>query len=214
MPTDLLDVERSTSGMYDMVMPIVRVDKTGEEPAMVMDGTAVFRRGEYAGELDEAATRGLLFGRGDLQTCTYLLSLPGTAEDPERLTVEVVSSKTKVHIRPEGEAAVIRLTITCSATVLEEYRAAGLESSDLKAVAGALQEAILQDVRSALDKTIGDWGCDVYGFSRMVKKKAPELVRGREGEWPARLRDCRFEIEIKADAAKAGGVAGGGIMQK
>ena len=206
VPTDLLDVERSTSGMYDMVMPIVRVDKTGEEPAMVMDGTAVFRRGEYAGELDEAATRGLLFGRGDLQTCTYLLSLPGTAEDPERLTVEVVSSKTKVHIRPEGEAAVIRLTITCSATVLE--------SSDLKAVAGALQEAILQDVRSALDKTIGDWGCDVYGFSRMVKKKAPELVRGREGEWPARLRDCRFEIEIKADAAKAGGVAGGGIMQK
>ena len=176
--------------------------------------TAVFRRGEYAGELDEAATRGLLFGRGDLQTCTYPLSLPGTAEDPERLTVEVVSSKTKVHIRPEGEAAVIRLTITCSATVLEEYRAAGLESSDLKAVAGALQEAILQDVRSALDKTIGDWGCDVYGFSRMVKKKAPELVRGREGEWPARLRDCRFEVEVKADAAKAGGVAGGGIMQK
>ena len=73
---------------------------------------------------------------------------------------------------------------------------------------------ILQDVRSALDKTIGDWGCDVYGFSRMVKKKAPELVRGREDEWPARLRDCRFEVEVKADAAKAGGVAGGGIMQK
>ena len=204
----------SGSGMYDMVMPIVRVDKTGEEPAMVMDGTAVFRRGEYAGELDEAATRGLLFGRGDLQTCTYPLSLPGTAEEPERLTVEVVSSKTKVRIRPEGEAAVIRLTISCKATVLEEYRAAGLESSDLKAVAGALQEAILQDVRSALDKTIGDWGCDVYGFSRMVKKKAPELVRGREDEWPARLRDCRFEVEVKADAAKAGGVAGGGIMQK
>ena len=198
VPTDLLDVERSTSGMY----------------AMVMDGTAVFRRGEYAGELDEEATRGLLFGRGDLQTCTYPLSLPGTAEDPERLTVEVTSSKTKVRIWPEGEAAVIRLTISCKATVLEEYRAAGLESSDLKAVAGALQEAILQDVRSALDKTIGDWGCDVYGFSRMVKKKAPELVRGREDEWPARLRDCRFEVEVKADAAKAGGVAGGGIMQK
>lgn len=119
--------------------------------------------------------------------------------------MEVVSSKTKVRIRPEGEAAVIRLTISCKATVLEEYRAAGLESSDLKAVAGALQEAILQDVRSALDKTIGDWGCDVYGFSRMVKKKAPELVRGREDEWPARLRDCRFEVEVKADAAKAGG---------
>ena len=109
-----------------------------------------------------------------------------------------------MRIRPEGEAAVIRLTISCKATVLEEYRAAGLESSDLKAVAGALQEAILQDVRSALDKTIGDWGCDVYGFSRMVKKKAPELVRGREDEWPARLRDCRFEVEVKADAAKAG----------
>lgn len=102
---------------------------------MVMDGTAVFRRGEYAGELDEEATRGLLFGRGDLQTCTYPLSLPGTAEDPERLTVEVTSSKTKVRIWPEGEAAVIRLTISCKATVLEEYRAAGLESSDLKAVA-------------------------------------------------------------------------------
>ena len=200
--------------MYDMVMPIVRVDKTGEEPAMVMDGTAVFRRGEYAGELDEAATRGLLFGRGDLQTCTYPLSLPGAAQGAEKLTVEVTSSKTRVHIRPEGQAAAIRLTITCSATVLEEYRAAGLESSDLQAVSAALQAAIRRDVQRALDKTIGEWGCDVYGFSRMVKKKAPELVRGQEAAWPARLRDCRFEIEVKADADKAGGVAGGGIMQK
>ena len=49
VPTDLLDVERSTSGMYDMVMPIVRVDKTGEEPAMVMDGTAYSAGGNTPG---------------------------------------------------------------------------------------------------------------------------------------------------------------------
>lgn len=191
--TDMLDVERSASGMFDMALPIVRVEGDGGEAVMKTDGTAVFRQGEYAGELDEAATRGLLFGRGDLERCTYIL--PQT--DGSRLTLQVQSSKTDVSISKSSLSASIRLAVRCRAQLLEEY-GGGLPQGGLEAVGRQLEEAIRRDTMTALETTVRDWGCDVYGFARMVKKKLPELVQGHEDEWPARLQSCRFEVDVRA----------------
>ncbi len=209
--SELLDVEKSTSGMYDAAIPIVRVDKTGEELSMSVDGTAVFRQGQYVGELDAAATRGLLFGRGDLQQCLYVLDKP---DGGGKLTVEVESARTAVSVDKAGLNASFRLQVSCRATVLEEYSPAALTSAQLSRVQEALEQAIRADTQAAIHHTVDLWACDVYGFSRMVRKKQPDLVRGHEDEWPARLHDCAFSIKVTAQVAKAGGEAGGGIMQK
>ncbi len=209
--SDLLDVEKSTSGMYDAALPIVRVDKSGGDLAMQVDGTAVFRQGRLVGELDTDATRGLLFGRDDLKSCAYVLDRPG---GDGRLTVRVENARTAVTVGRAGLDASFHLRVSCRATVLEEYSAAALTPAQLDEVQAALEDRIRADMQAAIDHTIGRWNCDVYGFARMVRKKQPALVRGHEAEWPSRLQSSPFSIEVNARVAKAGGEAGGGIMQK
>lgn len=194
---DLLNVERGASGMFDVALPIVRVEGEGEEAVIEADGTAVFRQGTYAGELDKAATRGLLFGRGDLEQCTYILE----QEDGSRLTLQVESSRTNVSLTRAGLAADFRLSVRCRARILEEY-GPGLPEGGVDAVERQLEEAIRRDTAAALETTVRDWGCDVYGFARMVKKKLPELVQSHEDEWPARLQSCRFEVEVSAQVVE------------
>ncbi len=60
---------------YDAAVPLIETAGEGEERAASVAGTALFRDGFYAGSLGVEATRGLLFARDELETCTYALSL-------------------------------------------------------------------------------------------------------------------------------------------
>lgn len=198
VPADLLDIERGLSGMFDVALPIVRMEKQGEKPSITADGTAVFRRGVYAGDLDEAGTRGLLFGRGDMQQCTY--SLEGT--DGGHLTVRINASRTDVDIRKTGRTAAFTLKVRCQGYVEEKDKPGSLTAQRLTAVEQQLGEAIRQDTLRTLETTVRDWDCDLYGFVRMVKKRLPELTRGFEEEWPGRLPSCSFQVEVSAKLAQ------------
>lgn len=196
--SDLLSLERSASGMYDAALPILRMEGEGEEAGMVLDGTALFRQGVYAGELDESGTKGLLFGRDDMKRCQYSLHLPDREGNDRRITLQIESSHTGVRIEPEGLTAAVRLSISCEAYVAEAAGGLPIGPADRPALEVALSQVIRRDAEEALDKSLRQWGCDVYGFTRMVKKKAPQLIRGFEDTWPQRLRDSRFTVEAAA----------------
>ena len=160
----ILDVERALSGMYDIGLPIIRVEEepddseSGESDtgnsrkSAHLDGTALFRNGIYAGDLDPEATRGLLFARGDL----------------------------------------------------EEYMPENLGNSQIATVNALLSEAIRQDMNAALETSIGQYGCDVVGLKRLAMKRYPELVRGREEEWPDILKECAYSLSVDARVTKIG----------
>lgn len=196
--SDLLSLERSASGMFDAALPILRVDGEGEDAGMMLDGTALFRQGVYAGELDESGTKGLLFGRDDMKRCQYDLRLPDKEGNERRITLQIENSHTRVEIQPEGLNAAFRLAVSCEAYVAEEAGELPLGPADLPALEEALGEAVRLDTEEALDKSLRQWDCDVYGFTRMTKKKAPQLIRGFEDTWPQRLRDSRFTVEAEA----------------
>ena len=199
---DLLDVERAVSGMFDATLPIVNVKSEGEgeekKQTVLMDGTAVFRNGHLAGELDEAATRGLLFGRGDIDQCLYVLEMVRQDGTEDRLTVEIHGSDTQIDVQRQGNAALFTIRISCRAEISEEYRPENWALHNLPAIEEALSRMIEQDVRAMLDATIMDMGCDVLGLCRLLQKREPRVIRGFESQWPERLREC--EIRVEADA--------------
>ena len=64
---DLLDVERAASGMYDVTLPIVAV----ADGTPALDGTALFRGGEFVGELTREQTTGFLLLGDELRQLLY-----------------------------------------------------------------------------------------------------------------------------------------------
>lgn len=68
------------------------------------------------GTVTEEATRGLLFARGDLETCTYALPL----SEGDQVTVEVESASVSIEVEPRGETARFVLKITARGEVEDE----------------------------------------------------------------------------------------------
>ena len=211
----ILDVERALSGMYDIGLPIIRVEEepddseSGESDtgnsrkSAHLDGTALFRNGIYAGDLDPEATRGLLFARGDLEQCLYVLELP---EDMGggRVTVSVKNVHTTITVTQKDSTAEFAIQVTCDAEILEEYMPENLGNSQIATVNALLSEAIRQDMNAALETSIGQYGCDVVGLKRLAMKRYPELVRGREEEWPDILKECAYSLSVDARVTKIG----------
>lgn len=212
----MLDVERSISGMYDIGLPIITVeeenansDDGGETEAengkksARLDGTALFRDGNYVGDLDQNATRGLLFARGDLDHCLYVLDLPPDLGEG-RITLSIQNARTQVSVTPKGNAAEFAFHVSCEAEILEEYMPENLDNSQIGTINDLLSEAIRQDIAAALEISIGEYGCDAVGLGRLTQKKHPELVRGREDQWPDILQDCAYPLTVDAKVTKIG----------
>lgn len=207
--TRLLDVERAISGMYDAMIPIVHVEdeENGAEDEkkqrIEIDGTACFRDGLYQGEVDSAATRGLLFAQDELKKCMYDLEMPAFG----RLTAEVHVSDTRVKISGSSGKPAFSFHIRCRAEIEESFSPDHIQLERLDEIDALLSSMIKNDVENALDQSIRRYGCDVLGLKRMTMKKAPSMVRGRETIWPDILRSSAFEIQVEASVDKIGAQA-------
>lgn len=197
----LLDVELALSGMWDATLPIVRIEGDGENQTLKTDGTALFRDGWYAGELDSDATRGLLFARGDLASTLYTLELSGR----QTLTVAVYDTHTSLKLQPgAGETGTYAFTITCNAEILEESAPEKWDKSQLPQVNAALSARIKADVESAIAASAIEHGSDVIALKRSAMKQVPTLIRGRESAWNALLPACTYTVDVTATVRKIG----------
>ncbi len=203
----LLDVERAFSGMYDAAIPIVVVEgEKEEEMGIRFDGTALFRSGEFAGELDENETRGLLYARGDFRQGVYVLPASGRPEG-EKITLSIRDTSTKVDVQPQGNTVRYRFRINCEAEILEEYMPDHLAADEIQAAGEQLAAVIREQTERALAVSAG-YGCDAAGLGRLTQKHCPELIRGQEENWTERLRDCVFDVEAQVRITKIGAESG------
>ena len=198
--TTLLDVERALSGMFDAYLPIVRVEGSGDDASIHMDGTAVFREGEFVGELDAQETRGLLFLQNALERSTVAVNRDNGAS----VTLELQKSHTGISVSRKGDAAAFTIRVSAQAEIAEESEGDIVKTSELQSLNEQLAQTIEKEIRAAIDKTVMEYGCDVFGFGRRVMKKEPGLIRGHEDEWPEKLRECDYPIEVEIEIQSLG----------
>lgn len=205
--TRLLDVERSLSGMYDAAMPIIKIEGEGEEQQVHLDGTALFRSGRYAGELDAEETHGLLYARGDFKKGVYVLPVSGRPEG-ENVTLSIQNASTNVKVIPDGAAVRYVFRIQCEAEVLEEFMPGNLSVEDIRGAERQLEQVIESETERALAASV-ELGCDAAGLGRLTQKRCPDQIRGQEDIWAERLKDCVFEVQASVRITKIGAESGG-----
>lgn len=203
--TRLLDVERPSA-----VCTMPRCRSSGgreeEEMSVHLDGTALFRSGAFAGELDESETRGLLYARGDFRQGVYVLPAAGRPEG-EKITLSVRNASTKVEIQPPGGCRAIPFSDFLrgrdSGGIFTGQPVGRGDPRGRKATGRC-------DPRrngKAIAVSTG-YGCDAAGLGRLTQKRCPELIRGREEDWAEQLKDCEFEVEAEVRITKIGAESG------
>lgn len=156
--TRLLDIQRASSGMYDAVLPILKL--TDNTPQL--DGTALFRKGEYVGELTVSETTGLLFAADRINHCLY--TVDGT-------TFLIRNVSTALQITQTADAFSYTFSVTGEAIVTESRNTA-LAATAMNGLTAQLKKRLQNDIQAALGKTVL-YRTDPLGLARQTAKTYP-----------------------------------------
>lgn len=146
--TRLLDVERASSGMYDVALPLVEVTDGTPRPV----GTVLCRDGVAVGELTSGETRGLLLAMGESERCLYTRG--GTT-----LTLENVRRRVTVA-REDGQWR-FHVALTAESHVSEGAQA---NEDTLRAA----EATLAAEMESALFRACRECDSDPLGLARLA----------------------------------------------
>ncbi len=170
---DLLDVQRASSGMFDVSLPIVKV--SDETPRL--DGTALFRSGAFVGELTAEQTTGLLLLGGELKKLLYTES---------GVTYTLESVKTKLTVQTDGQQFRYEFAVTGQVSVTERQ-------SDEKPRPSVVEDFVKTCMSSAL-QVLDTADCDPLGLARKTAQQYPavtqETVRSQ-------LKNCNKTVSVE-----------------
>ncbi len=149
----LLDIERASSGMYDLLLP--RIAVTNGVPQL--EGTAVLRNGVLCDILTQQETTGMLLAGGDSDRCLYTIDdITFLVSDMHRrLTVESVGGTWRYRIALTGVARVMEQQPTMEGSTIQPEKA--LQHVEI---------AIATTAETALRRTATQDHSDPFGLSR------------------------------------------------
>lgn len=161
--TSLLDIERAFSGMSDAALPLI----VWQNDTPRLCGTALFRDGNWAGELDEAQTVGLLAARNRLQNAVWQIN--GVA-------LRLESSKTTVHLQED------RYVFSLSGKVKLVEKTVALTAKQRQDCLKTAETVLKNQVTAALHTT-DNAQSDVLGLKRRANKRYPNQAIAAVFDW-------------------------------
>ena len=173
MEARLLDAERASSGMYDVMIPIIRV----EDSTPRLDGTALFSGGYLAGELTTQQTTGLLFAADKIKKCLYTV---------ENVTFRITESSTRLHIEQANDAYRYVFSVEGKADITEVADNTALTDSEKERLLARLEEAICADAEEAVRLAVAQYGCDPLALARRTAKEYEAVTQDQAASLLAR----------------------------
>lgn len=158
--TRLLDVERASSGMYDLTAPMLTV--TDRTPHLA--GTAVFRDGILCDTLTPQETMGFCAVSGQSQRCLY------TVDD---VTFRLEGLRTRTDITWE-DGCRYAVTVTGSADVIENGNGTTLSRAEKQTLLSRVETALAADAETALTRT-RERDCDPLGLARLTTVRPADI---------------------------------------
>jgi len=193
-------LERLISDTTAPIAPLVEVIGEGNNKAVEVYGTAVFKQDKLIGELNNIETRGLLWVLGEAKSGVITVDAPGGSADLEIVTVE---SQVSVEITDDG-SIVAHVKVTESGNIGSQKGSGDLSKTDnVKILEQNMNQAIIDEISSAISKA-KELDADVFGFGDMVYKKYPQQWKTMKENWDELFKNIKVEIEVDAKLRGSG----------
>ena len=211
------DVQRALENPTDdVVIPAIELSKSEGEAqegkegegkpedvqAISMDGSALFADGKLAGYMDDGATRGLLWLRGEV--CNTLL----TASDPAlgEFSVDIYDSSTKLIPQLQDGHPVFQVKIRGKATLNELVmkQRESLSMKDLDRLGEIAASAIQRECGEAFAQTAEQRAIDVCAFGNLLWQQETDYWRQVHDDWKTVLPTVRLQYDIRIEIDRVG----------
>lgn len=208
-----LAIMRVTPGSHQ-VAPRVEVVESGtvhgpgkEKPAghkgVALTGTAVFRKDNLLGWLDESESRGLLWLKGKIKE--GIITVPSLTDPDKQLSVNIIRGYTEVEPQYDGESVWFNVHIDMEGNLVEQQSGENILVRELRQ---AIEEEIAGEVegkaRLALEKVQREYGVDIFDFGVAFHRKYPKEFKELKDRWDEVFSGAGVNLTVEAHLRYSG----------
>ncbi|WP_318505305.1 Ger(x)C family spore germination protein [Bacillus sp. T3] len=167
-----------------------------------LDGTAVFKEGKLKGFLNEEETRGLLWILGDLQNDVIVLDCGNKTDE----NVSIIARNTETQFIPDTDKNTMTVKMNVEADIGEiTCSNLKLDSTQLNKLNQQLEEQIVKEANTVLNKAQKQWQTDIFAFGEVIYRTDPKKWNEFAPKWrKGGLKNLKVNIKVHANISRYG----------
>lgn len=174
----------------------------GQRPKIGITGSALFRDDKLVGYLDQWASRGLLWLRGENQRGAVTASLP---EEEGDLSIEYHSAHVERRARLEDGRVTIHIKVRIEGDLAANQAKLDLSRPErLEEINQQMSKEIKTRMKAALDK-MWELNVDAAGFGEVVHEQLPRYWKQVEKDWLRKeMQRSRIVLDVETKILRTG----------
>lgn len=179
-----------------LVLPAIHCVLNDEDPAVEVNGLAVFKQKKMIGYLDPVASKFYLFAVNQVKG--GILTIPSNVGRPDDVSLEVTENKTKTSYSYEDGK--LKFVIKINTKVyLEEAGAdvSKLDADEITRFEKITENKMIENVTGVIKKVQSEYGSDIFGFGSLIYKKEPKLWDQLSPQWDYLFKTMDIEVQSK-----------------
>ncbi|HOB12219.1 MAG TPA: Ger(x)C family spore germination protein [Syntrophomonadaceae bacterium] len=186
---------RLTTPGIDPVLPQVKIITNKDKKLLKVDGMAVFRGPELAGELNETESQGFRFLSPE-QIRGGLIVIPAPGDDNRYVTVELISSQASV--KPVLEEGQLRIMVEINAEGNFYDQTSPLPLLSLENF-NYMEELTARQMEQQIYQTVHktqQYQADIFGWGRLVNAHDPTIWAQVGKDWPEIFAQLDVTVKV------------------
>lgn len=183
---EILDFVNAVKGEGSSpVLPVLRATEEGVE----VFATGYFSGCRLTGMMDLNQTRGWLAAMDKLETGELTVDGP----DSGTVTLSLRKASGDITASVSGRPS-FRIDIQVDADISSADRVSLDKPEAYSKIEDAARQLLEDEVRSAIDQTVMESGCDIFGFGRLLYRRETEYWEQNKESWPALMAQCQYQV--------------------
>ncbi len=172
------------------------VAKGQSQPAIKLEGAAVFEKNKLAGWLDEQETRGYLWLKNTIGNPVLVVPCPSGGEP---MSIEVTMSKVDFKSHFKGQQPYLTIMVKTSGNLGEQKCNIDFTKPEKRReIEKALETTISKDIQSAVKAAQQDFGLDYPGFNHIFHRQQNQKWYEIGHRWPQMFKEMEVSIQVEA----------------
>ncbi|GAA0432284.1 Ger(x)C family spore germination protein [Lentibacillus halophilus] len=197
---DLLQQMASESG--DVALPRISVNKGKLGEGLRVNGTAIFKKDQLVGQIDDKVTRGLLWLIDQIQLSTVTIK-PKDAKG--YISFKLLRSSTELKPKIKNGTWTMTVNITTEDDVAEnETKLDMMDPKVTKKLEKQLEKRIDKRIEMTLDKVQKGMEADVFNFAEAFHRTYPNQWKKAKNKWEEKFPELEINIQSTAKIRRPG----------
>lgn len=178
------------------VLPVVRLTKNGNNQAVEMSGTAVFKGDKLIGFLEDNETKYFMFIRNKISGGLQVVN-EASEKDHANIALEILGNKTKVKpVYSNGRLTMEVEFKTRVALAENSTRENYTKENDIRMLEKTAEDLVEENTKNVIKRVQEEYDVDIFGFGSIVKEEMPSLWKKIHSDWDTMFK--HLDVKVKS----------------